>query len=99
MIACSTYYDQTQFYDHKYNPNKNEINYALVEPMLETIINPKENDIYFTEYVISELGQICPFLGIKLKREEYCIIWRDIYFSAKTFNNNPHFENNKKIIS
>ena len=102
MIACSTYYDQTQFrrvYDHEYNPNKNEINYALVEPSSETIINPKENDIYFTEYVISELGQICPFLGIKLKREEYCIIWRDIYFSAKTFNNNPHFENNKKIIS
>ena len=102
MIACSTYYDQTLFrrvYDYNYNPKKNEINYALVEPSFKTIINPKENDIYFTEYVISELKQICPFLGIKLKREEYCIIWRDIYFSAKSFNINPHFENNKKILS
>ena len=35
---------------------------------------------YGTEYVIWDLIQICPFIGAKLKRAEYCCIWRDTNF-------------------
>ena len=102
MIVCSIYYDKTRFrkvYDHKYTPKKNEINFAYVGFDFGTLLNPNKNKICFTDYVIYDLDQICPFLSIKLKREEYCIIWRDKYFSKKKINNYPYFENNKKILS
>ena len=38
--------------------------------------------------MIFDLDQICPFLSMKMKREEYCIIWRNINFSTEQLNNN-----------
>ena len=88
MIACSIYYDRKhRIYveNEKYTPKKYEMNYAFAGADLRTI---KETDLnktkfYGTEYVIYELCQICPFLGIKLRRTEYCFIWRDTNFSKK----------------
>ena len=81
LIACSTYYDNTGFkqvYDYKYDPKKNEINFAYAGAKFETLKNIDKTKFYGTEYVIWELDQICPFIGAKLKRVEFCCIWRDI---------------------
>ena len=43
-----------------------------------------------TEFVINELDQIYPILGFKLKRDEYCIIWRDTNFSKNPVYNNQY---------
>ena len=86
MIACSTYYDRKgweQVYDEKRTPQKNEINFAYAGAELETIVNLDETQFYGTEYVIWDLDQICPFIGAKLKRVEFCCIWRDTNFSKE----------------
>ena len=102
MIACSVYYDKTHFkqvYDYKYDPKKNEINYALAGAEFETLKVFDEKKFYGTEYVIWELSQICPFLGIKLKRVEYCCIWRDNNFSEKPVYNNEFDDVFKKFLA
>ena len=42
---------------------------------LETILDrePVKSKFYGTEYVINDLNQICPFMSLKLKRDEYCV--------------------------
>ena len=93
LIASSIYYDQTRKHivtDYKYTPKKNEINFAYAGCQFETL---KEKDLdktkfIGTEYVIWELSQICPFLGAKLKRNEFCVIWRDNNFSNNSVYNN-----------
>ena len=88
LIACSTYYDKKKWkhvYDSSYTPQKNEINFALANAELDTIVNLDEKQFYGTEYVIWDLDQICPFIGAKLKRVEFCCIWRDTNFSKKIF--------------
>ena len=50
-------------------------NYELNFPKYE------ENKQLFKEYVINDLNQICPFIGAKLKRDRFCVVWRDINFS------------------
>ena len=93
LIASSIYYDETRKHivtDHKYTPKKNEINFAYAGCQFETL---KEKDLdktkfIGTEYVIWELSQICPFLGAKLKRNEFCVIWRDNNFSNNSVYNN-----------
>ena len=42
---------------------------------------------YGTEFVIYDLEQIYSLLGFKLKRDEYCIIWRDDNFSKSPVYN------------
>ena len=89
-ITCSTYYNKNgykQVYDYKYNPKKNEINFALAGARTETLKNIDNSKFYGTEYVIWNLEQICPFIGAKLKRVEFCCIWRDTNFSKKIFYN------------
>ena len=85
LIACSIYYDKRGFrhvYDWNYNPKKNEINFAYVSAYTDTIHNsPDLTKFIGTDYVIFDLDQICPFIGAKLERNEYCIIWRDNNFS------------------
>ena len=93
LIASSIYYDKTKFkrvFDSKYTPKKNEINFAYAGCKFETL---KEKEIdktkfYGTEYVIWDLNQICPIIGAKLKRSEFCVIWRDTNFSEKPIYNN-----------
>ena len=80
LIACSIYYDKYHFnkgYDYKYTPKKNEINFAYVDTDSNILHKFEEHKIFFTEYVIFDLDQIYPFISIKLKREEFCVIWRE----------------------
>ena len=91
LIACSTYFDKKRFRkvnDYKYTPKKNEINFAYAGPRFETVFNPDFTKFVGTEYVIWDLDQICPFISAKLKRNEYCVIWRDNNFSSKPVYNN-----------
>ena len=93
IIGCSIYYDEQGFkhvYDDKYTPKKNEINLAYVNDEGESTTFEK-NKFCGTEYVIWEYDQICPFLGMKLKRNEFCIIWRDNNFSNKSLDINKFF--------
>lgn len=90
FIAAAIYYDKTgwkRVYDYKRNPKKNEINFAYAHTDNLTTVKTEQPDksrFYGTEYVVPGIEeQICPFLSIKLKREEYCIIWKDENFSKK----------------
>ena len=57
---------------------------------LETIKTPEpdKSKFYGSEFVINDINQICPFMSFKLKRDEYCIIWRDNNFSKNPVYNN-----------
>ena len=87
FIASAVYYDKNgcrRVTDYKYNPQKNEINYAYAGMKnLESIKDeiPDKTKFYGSEFVVNDLDQICPFMSIKLKRDDYCIIWRDTNFS------------------
>ena len=88
-IVSAIYYDEKGFkrvYDDNYTPKKNEINFAYAEMKeLNTILDeiPDQSKFYGTEYVINNMEQIYPFIGLKLKRDEYCVIWRDNNFTSK----------------
>ena len=102
LIANSIYYDKKGFrqvYDYKYTPKKNEINFALAKSDLSTIKKPDKKRFNGTEYVIWDLDQICPFIGAKLKRKEFCVIWRDNNFSSKPIYNNNYDELFKKFLA
>ena len=102
FIASSIYYDKTGFRqvkDHKYTPKKNEINFAYAKDDLSTInYFPDKTKFFGTEYVIWDLEQICPFIGAKLKRKEFCVIWRDNNFSSKPVYNNKFDAIFKKFL-
>jgi hypothetical protein len=101
LIACSIYYDQNGFRkvkDYKYTPKKNEINFAYAGCQFETLETIDNTKFVGTEYVIWELDQICPFLGAKLKRNEFCVIWRDNNFSSKPIYNNEFDERFKNFL-
>lgn len=101
LIACCIYYNKDgwrQVYDEKYDPQKNEINFALVDAETETLIEPDRTKFVGTEYVIWDLNQICPFLSAKLRRMEYCVIWRDVNFSSKAVYNNEFDEIFKEFL-
>ena len=103
LIASSTYYDKNGFRkveDWTYTPKKYEINFAYADNLFDTIKGePDKSKFYGTEYVIWELFQICPFIGAKLKRKEYCVIWRDNNFTSKPVYHNEFDEIFKKFLS
>ena len=48
------------------------------------------------EFILWDLGQKCSFVGAKMAKSEFCIIWRDNNFSSKPVYNNdydPLFKN------
>ena len=102
FIASSIYYDKKGFRqvkDHKYTPKKNEINFAYAKEDFSTIKKyPDKHKFFGTEYVIWDLEQICPFIGAKLKRKEFCVIWRDNNFSSKPVYNNKFDAIFKKFL-
>ena len=102
FIANAIYYDKNGYRkvkDYKYTPKKNEINFAYAKEDFSTIEDyPNKNKFYGTEYVIYELAQICPFIGAKLKRKEFCVIWRDNNFSTKAIYNNQFDAIFKKFL-
>ena len=92
FIASAIYYDKNGFrriYWCNYHPKKNEINFTMAGMnSLESVLQIYPKKFYGTEYYIYDLEQIFPFLAFKLKRIEYCIIWRDNNFSKIQINNN-----------
>jgi len=102
LIANSIYYNKNGYRkvkDWKYTPKKNEINFAYARDDFSTINDyPDKSKFYGTEYVIWDLNQICPFIGAKLKRKEFCVIWRDNNFSNNPVYNNEFDEIFKKFL-
>ena len=98
FIASAIYYDKNGFIPvlgRGYDPKKNQVNFAVAEMTELKTVDYRKTDkrrFYGTEFVINDLDQICPFLGFKLKRDEYCIIWRDNNFSKDPIHNNQ-FDN------
>ena len=102
LIACYVYYNKKGFRtvtNYKYTPKKNEINFAYAGANFETVIKPNFNKFVGTEYVIWDLDQICPFISAKLKRTEYCVIWRDNNFSSNPVYNNKFDAIFKKFLN
>ena len=92
LIACSTYYDKNGFrrvFSYKYDSHKNEINFAYIDAEGEIIEDcfPDFTKYVGTEYSIYDLNQIFSYIGAKLERNEYCIIWRDNNFSTNQIIN------------
>ena len=71
-------------------PGKNEINFAYAAAGSETLEKTDPKKFYGTEYVIWDKNQICPFISVKFKRDEFCVIWRDDNFSEKPVFNNKY---------
>ena len=95
LIASFVYYDRNGFRkvnDSSYTPKKNEINFAYAGAQTERLNIPGRNKFVGTEYVVWDLDQICPFMSAKLRRNEFCVIWRDNNFSSKPVYNNKYDE-------
>ena len=94
-IVNWVYYDKNGFYQVKdrnsvRNPGKNQINFAYAGSVTERLQNIDKSKFFATEFVVYELDQICPFMSMKLKREEFCVIWRDNNFSSNPVYNNEY---------
>ena len=103
FIASAIYYNKNGFkrvINADYTPKTNEINFAYAGMNhLETIKdNVDETKFYGTEFVIDDLNQILPFMSFKLKRDEYCIIWRDTNFSKNPVYNNEFDDKFKQFL-
>ena len=103
FIASAIYHDKygsKRVINGDYTPKTNEINFAYAGmDHLETIEgNLDRTKFYGTEFVINDLHQILPFMSFKLKRDEYCIIWRDPNFSPNPVYNNEYDEIFKKFL-
>ena len=102
-IVSMVYYNKNGFLkvkDHKtrIKPGKNEINFAYAGCLTETIDKPDYKKFYGTEYVIWDLDQICPFMSITMKRNEFCVIWRDNNFSPNPVYNNEFDKKFKEFL-
>ena len=65
--------------DKKVEPNGiNHIRISIKKP------NSRKNTFIGNEYVISENYQIFPLYTITLKRNEYCVLWRDPNFESSS---------------
>ena len=69
--------------DNNNSPKKNEANVALVDGKMKSIANVDKSRFYSREYILGDKSQILPFIQIKVKRNEYCVIWRDVNFKSE----------------
>ena len=91
-VTSLVYYDNNTFLKvngpkTRPQPKKNQINFAYAAANSETLEKPDPKKFCGTEYVIWEHDQICPFISLKFKRDEFCVIWRDDNFSEKDVYN------------
>ena len=101
VIINHVYYDKNGFQqvkDGNRTPEKNQIKFAYAGAKSERLIYPDKSKFLGTEYVIYELDQICPFMSAKLKRVEFCVIWRDNNFSPKPIYNNEFDKKFKEFL-
>ena len=97
LITCYSYYKENGFKtvtNNTYSPNKNEMNLTYIGAEKEILTEPNINKFYGTEYKVGDINQICPLISFRLKRNEYCIIWRDDNFSSKSV----YFNQCKKFL-
>ena len=57
----------------------------VLKDSLTSLEERKNGKFIVNEYVITELEQICPLYAIKIKRNEYFLLWRDSNFKGKNF--------------
>ena len=102
LITCYIYYnDEVKKVNNNNNlPNKNEMTLTYVGAELETIEDeqPNKKMFYGTEYKIRDLNQVCPLFSFKLKRNEYCIIWRDDNYAPNGVYYNDYDLKFKKFL-
>ena len=104
MIASFIYYNNEgvkNVKDSYYTPKKNEINMAIADVYARNFSDNYynlEKRLIFNEYVVNNLDQICPFIGAKLKRDEFCVIWRDTNFTPNPVYGNEYDELFKKFL-
>ena len=96
-----TYQELYKFY-HNQMVKKYGVNFVRIDPNTgevknkqEIISERKKGKLIVNQYVITEMDQILPLFGLTLKRNEYCIIWRDPTIGYK--NKFSEFENNIKM--
>ena len=102
FIVSSVFYNnktKKKVKDNKYSPKKNEVNIALINGELNPIKEIDKSKFYSKEYIIGDISQILPLMHIKIKRNEYCVIWRDNNLSSKPVFNDSYDELFKEILN
>ena len=101
LVISSVFYNnetRKRVMDNKYSPKKNEVNIAMVDGKLNPIKDSNKSKFYSREYIIGDSCQIFPFMHIKIKRNEYCVIWRDNNLSPKPVYNDEYDEEFKAFL-
>ena len=84
FAISSVFYNTSKIVtDNNNSPKKNEANVALVDGKMKSIANVDKSRFYSREYILGDKSQILPFIQIKVKRNEYCVIWRDVNFKSE----------------
>jgi hypothetical protein len=85
LIACYTYYKENglkNIINNDYLPNKNEIYYIYKDDEIGMLTEPYKYKFCGREYKIGHLNQIGPLICFRLRRNKFCIIWRDKNFAS-----------------
>ena len=93
FVISSVFYNEStrkRVMDNKYSPKKNEVNIAIVDGKLNALKDVDKSKFYSRQYVIADKSQILPFIHLKIKRNEYCVIWRDNNLSSKDVYNDKY---------
>ena len=93
IIVSSVFYNnktRKRVIDNKYSPKNNEANIVVVDGKLNPIKGTDKSKFYSREYIIGDKSQILPLIHITIKRNEYCVIWRDNNFSSKPVYNDKY---------
>ena len=86
FVASSVFYNnktRKRVKDNSYSPQKNEANVVLVDGKMNSLNQVDKSKFFSREYVLGDNCQIMPFIHVKVKRNEYCVIWRDPNLSAE----------------
>ena len=86
FVASSVFYNnktRKRVKDNSYSPQKNEANVVLVDGKMNPLNQVDKSKFFSREYVLGDNCQIMPFIHVKVKRNEYCVIWRDPNLSAE----------------
>ena len=93
FIVSSVFYNnktRKRVMDNNYSPQNNEANVAIVDGKLNPIKGMDKSRFYSREYIIGNTSQILPLMHITIKRNEYCVIWRDNNLSPKAVWNDKY---------
>ena len=102
FVGSAVFYDnQKENYviNKSHTPKLNEVNIAYINGKTNTLKKRVQTKFYSKEYIIGENKQILPFIHIKIKRIEYCVIWRDPNFSPNPVYNDKYDNVFKKFLS